>query len=346
MSVLLVDGDNLLTIGFYGVKNAFHNGEHIGGIYHFLNTLRRTFEAYNLDKIVVFWDGLDGSQTRKKIYAPYKENRKSRLKNEEEISSSAINDIRNELNSLRNVLQFQVSGLIKQERQRANPMHGYLTSRLTEMGISHHIANEIVSYTPEDADERQSWLFLLKLLANRIQTTGNAILAEKGVVALVGPTGTGKTTTIAKLAARAAQKYGAEHVAMVTIDSYRIAAYEQLATYGKIIGCNVKKAQNAEELSDILYQLRNKRLVLIDTAGFGQRDSRLIKQLDTLNQTVTSSADRVIAWNIAWDVIKVGAEKTIQAIVYGMEQIKVASLKVIDEFTNFEEVEDVAEDKY
>ena len=87
MSVLLVDGDNLLTIGFYGVKNASHKGEHIGGIYHFLNTLRRTFETYNLDKIVVFWDGLEGSQTRKKIYAPYKENRKSRLRSEEEISS-------------------------------------------------------------------------------------------------------------------------------------------------------------------------------------------------------------------------------------------------------------------
>ena len=87
MSVLLVDGDNLLTIGFYGVKNAFHNGEHIGGIYHFLNTLKRTFETYNLDKIVVFWDGLEGSQCRKKIYAPYKENRKSRLRSEEEVNS-------------------------------------------------------------------------------------------------------------------------------------------------------------------------------------------------------------------------------------------------------------------
>jgi len=87
MSVLLVDGDNLLTIGFYGVKNAFHKGEHIGGIYHFLNTLRRTFETYNLDKIVVFWDGIEGSQTRKKIYAPYKENRKSRLRSEEEVNS-------------------------------------------------------------------------------------------------------------------------------------------------------------------------------------------------------------------------------------------------------------------
>jgi 5'-3' exonuclease len=83
MSVLLVDGDNLLTIGFYGVKNAFHKGEHIGGIYHFLNTLRKSFETYHLDKICVFWDGKDSSQERKKIYHQYKENRrKSRLTEE------------------------------------------------------------------------------------------------------------------------------------------------------------------------------------------------------------------------------------------------------------------------
>jgi len=87
MSVLLVDGDNLLTIGFYGVKNAFHKGQHVGGIYHFLNTLRRAFEYYHLDKIVVFWDGHEGSQNRKKIYIHYKENRRSRLRSEEELQS-------------------------------------------------------------------------------------------------------------------------------------------------------------------------------------------------------------------------------------------------------------------
>ena len=87
MSVLLVDGDNLLTIGFYGVKNYFYKGTHIGGIYHFLNTLRRAFEIYNLDKIVVFWDGSDGSLSRRKIYSRYKENRRSRLRSEEELAS-------------------------------------------------------------------------------------------------------------------------------------------------------------------------------------------------------------------------------------------------------------------
>lgn len=87
MSVLLVDGDNLLTIGFYGVKNMFYRGQHIGGIYHFLNTLRKSFETYQLDKIVVFWDGIEGSQNRKKIYIHYKENRKQRIRTEEELNS-------------------------------------------------------------------------------------------------------------------------------------------------------------------------------------------------------------------------------------------------------------------
>ena len=86
-NVLLVDGDNLLTIGFFGLKNHFYKGEHIGGIYHFINTLRRTIEIHRLDKIVVFWDGQDGSITRKRFYHQYKENRKSRIRSEEELHS-------------------------------------------------------------------------------------------------------------------------------------------------------------------------------------------------------------------------------------------------------------------
>lgn len=87
MSTLLVDGDNLLTIGFYGVKNYFYKGEHIGGIYHFLNTLRRFIELHRLDKIVVFWDGNESSIQRKKVYPNYKINRKQRVKSENEINS-------------------------------------------------------------------------------------------------------------------------------------------------------------------------------------------------------------------------------------------------------------------
>jgi 5'-3' exonuclease len=87
MPILLVDGDNLLTIGFYGMKNYFYKGEHIGGLYHFINTLRRLIDNHRLDKIVVFWDGEQGSASRKKFYHHYKENRKSRIRTEEEMGS-------------------------------------------------------------------------------------------------------------------------------------------------------------------------------------------------------------------------------------------------------------------
>jgi 5'-3' exonuclease len=72
---LLVDGNNLLKIGFHGVKDYYHNGNHIGGIWHFLNTIRRFIEEHNFDKIVVFWDGEGNSSKRKIIYPQYKENR-------------------------------------------------------------------------------------------------------------------------------------------------------------------------------------------------------------------------------------------------------------------------------
>lgn len=199
-------------------------------------------------------------------------------------SASEMQDIREELKSLRDVLEFQVSGILNQQSHQRHPLQSYMTHRLEGMGISTDLAEEVVSYIPENMNERDSWLFLLKLLANRLKTGHNDILGQRGVVALLGPTGTGKTTTIAKLAAKYAQVHGADKVALITTDTYRIAAYEQLATYGKIIGCTVKKANDAQALSDLLYQFRSKSLVLIDTAGFSQRDVRLIKQLDTLDK--------------------------------------------------------------
>ncbi|WP_218310804.1 flagellar biosynthesis protein FlhF [Alteromonas antoniana] len=194
-------------------------------------------------------------------------------------SNSELESIKEELASLRNVLQFQVADLMENKQRRQRPVHHYLSQRLQEMGISSTLSQQLIHYTPAESNERDAWLYSLNLLANRINVSGNDILKQSGVVALVGPTGTGKTTTVAKLAARYAQKYGADQVAMITIDTYRIAAFEQLATYGKIIGCTVRKAQSSEELADGLFQLRHKRLILIDTAGFSQRDSRLIKQL-------------------------------------------------------------------
>ena len=249
-----------------------------------------------------------------------------------------IASIQDELKSLRNVLQFQVNGLLKQEQRRGHPLQAYLVDKLEAMGISSELAQDVVSYAPENASEREAWLFILKLLANRLRTTNNDILTQTGVVAFLGPTGTGKTTTIAKLAAQYARKYGADQVALVTIDSYRIAAYEQLATYGKIIGCSVKKAANAQELSDVLYQFRNKRLVLVDTAGFSQRDTRLINQLDTIKQAscATIKMYMVLQANTQRHVM----EKTLQ--LYSKLAIQGCILTKIDECYSLGEAISVA----
>lgn len=195
------------------------------------------------------------------------------------LEPSQMDAIRAELESIKNVLKFQVSELADERKKRNNPTHHYLQEQLLGMGLGPQLARQFINFLPHNVDEKQGWKYLLNLLSNRLHVGGNDILNQSGVVALVGPTGTGKTTTLAKLAAKFAQKYGAEQVAMITIDTYRIAAFEQLATYGRIIGCSVKKAQNAEELNQLLYQMRNKKLVLIDTAGFSQRDARLIEQL-------------------------------------------------------------------
>ena len=237
--------------------------------------------ASHLDFSESFIDDIETqSSVQDNLQQPtFPEHQASSMGDTPESQSAELAQIKEELASLRDVLQYQVADLMEAKTKRQKPVHQYLVTRLTDMGLSSTLANQLISYTPTQYNERDAWVYLLNLLANRINVTGNDILTAQGAVALVGPTGTGKTTTVAKLAARYAQKYGAESVAMITIDTYRIAAYEQLATYGKIIGCTVRKAQTSEELADLLFQLRHKRLVLIDTAGFSQRDSRLIKQI-------------------------------------------------------------------
>ncbi|CAH9051544.1 Signal recognition particle receptor FtsY [Pseudoalteromonas haloplanktis] len=202
--------------------------------------------------------------------------------------SSDISTMREEMNAIRQLLEHQVSGLMQQDMARRDPTRACMIDRLVGMGIDKDVAEQMACFVPDDASRQQGWKALLNMVEDQMQTTNNEILRQGGVYALVGPTGVGKTTTVAKLAALGAQKYGADKVALITTDTYRIGAYEQLATYGRIIGCGVKQVKDANELAEVLYHLRNKRLVLIDTAGMSQRDLRLTEQLNTLmrNQRV------------------------------------------------------------
>uniref|UniRef100_Q0HWZ2 Flagellar biosynthesis protein FlhF n=1 Tax=Shewanella sp. (strain MR-7) TaxID=60481 RepID=Q0HWZ2_SHESR len=189
--------------------------------------------------------------------------------------------MRDELSSLRNLLTHQVSALMTEHKKRIDPVGAMLESKLLEAEFSPAVANKLAAlsqhYTPAELVRA-----LPQSLANMLDNQGDDIVKQGGVVALVGPTGVGKTTSLAKLAARFAAHHGADQVALITTDHYRIGAYEQLATYGKIMGCPVKQAHDLAELEQILYQFRNRKLVLIDTAGMGQRDMRLYQQLDNL----------------------------------------------------------------
>ncbi len=214
--------------------------------------------------------------------ARYSRNRHQTGENDE--TSQEINSMREEMRSIRRLLEHQVSGLMWQEVERQEPLRAMLIKRLEKMGLSSELAEQLVCYIPENTPAAKAWQTVLDLVADQISVTKNDILYQGGVVALLGPTGVGKTTTIAKLAARAAMEYGPEKVALVTTDTFRIGAREQLAIYGRIIGCPVKVAKDSNELAEVIYQLRNRRLVLVDTAGMGQRDVRLTEQLDTLMQ--------------------------------------------------------------
>ncbi|ETJ48741.1 MAG TPA: flagellar biosynthesis protein FlhF [Pseudoalteromonas sp.] len=210
---------------------------------------------------------------------------RSQANNNESAQMSAMRD---EMNAIRQLLEHQVSGLMQQDMARRDPTRACMIDRLVGMGIDKDVAEQMACFIPDDVSRQQGWKALLQMVEDQMQTTNNEILRQGGVYALVGPTGVGKTTTVAKLAALGAQKYGADKVALITTDTYRIGAYEQLATYGRIIGCGVKQVKDANELAEVLYHLRNKRLVLIDTAGMSQRDLRLTEQLNTLmrNQRV------------------------------------------------------------
>jgi len=227
------------------------------------------------------------------------------------VNSQEFEQMQKEMASIRQLLEHQVSGLMWQDVAQKDPARAMLANRLMTMGITENIADQVAGYVPHQMNEQDAWQYAQKLITQQLNTTKNDIIHRGGVVSLVGPTGVGKTTTIAKLAARFAQIHGADQVAMISTDSYRIAGFEQLATYGKIIGCQVKLAKDAQSLDGLLQQYSDKKLVLIDTAGMGQRDMRLAQHLTTLmsNARVRIRNYLVLAANTQQNVMQENVER-------------------------------------
>jgi flagellar biosynthesis protein FlhF len=193
-----------------------------------------------------------------------------------------------ELASLRASLQQQISSLSSSvattDSMRRNPLQTRVMTRLLTAGFSVELARRIALRTPsmDGIEAADAWLQEVISLNLRCAGAQDSLIDANGVFALVGPTGVGKTTTVAKLAARFAVKYGASALGLITLDAYRIAAHEQLRAYGRILGVPVHLAQDGATLRELLASMRGRRLVLVDTCGLGPRDDRLGEMLGML----------------------------------------------------------------
>jgi flagellar biosynthesis protein FlhF len=201
-----------------------------------------------------------------------------------------------ELKAVRGLLENQLATLAWGESLRRSPLRVKLTRLLLAAGFSPALARGALAKLPDDYSEEQGGKWLTEVLARNVPVVEPAhnLVVRGGVYAIVGPTGVGKTTTTAKLAARCVVRFGADNLALVTTDSYRIGAQEQLRTYGRILGVPVHVVQDEGGLAGAIASLRRKHLVLIDTVGMGQRDSRVIEQVSML---ANSGAKRILVLN-------------------------------------------------
>jgi flagellar biosynthesis protein FlhF len=198
---------------------------------------------------------------------------------EPESDGPALQAMRSELSSMRGLLESQLSGLVWKDAARRSPIRAQVLRNLARIGVSADVANIVVNRLEPIQNIKQIWRAPLTELAQLIPVQEDRLLQQGGIAALIGPTGVGKTTTIAKIAARYAMANGSDEIALVCADAYRIGAKEHLMAFGNIIGVKVHAASSADELTRILDRLNSKKLVLIDTEGMSQRDMELSARL-------------------------------------------------------------------
>jgi len=201
--------------------------------------------------------------------------------------SMALDKIQDELKGLRDIMEAPLMQFAWGETDRVQPLYASLLKQLMTLGLSSKLSKSIAKKIANQGLNKHSWLESLKFLSKLVPISDDNVLNNGGIISLIGPTGVGKTTTIAKLAARFALKHGRRGITLITTDNYRIGAHEQLRTYGRILGVPVHVASDNEELKSLLKEANEKtaehKLILIDTAGICQKDTRLTEQLATLN---------------------------------------------------------------
>ena len=201
-----------------------------------------------------------------------------------------------ELRSMKGLIEERFGVLAFMEKLQRRPAEARLSQKLLDCGFSPALIRKIAEGLSADIADEAEWA--AQILERNLVAQGAAAAFEEhgGVYALVGATGVGKTTTTAKIAAAFAAKHGAGNLGLVTLDAYRVGAHEQLRAYGRILGVPVHTAHDRASLEDLLELLGGKKMVLIDTAGMAQRDTRTQELLEMLSHR---SIQRLLVINAA-----------------------------------------------
>jgi flagellar biosynthesis protein FlhF len=192
-------------------------------------------------------------------------------------------DMVHELRAMKGLIEERFGALAFMEKLQRHPRQAHLAQKLLDCSFSPGLIRKLVEALPPNASDESAWAASV-LERNLLTGEHDPALEEQGgVYALIGSTGVGKTTSTAKLAAAFATRYGAANLGLITLDAYRVGAHEQLRTYGRILGVPVHTAHDRASLEDLLELLAGKKMVLIDTAGMAQRDSRTKELLEMLS---------------------------------------------------------------
>jgi flagellar biosynthesis protein FlhF len=203
------------------------------------------------------------------------------------VNSDELADVMTEIRSMRGMLEAQLAEISWTNTQKRQPQKTEILREMLATGFSASLSRYLIDKLPEAELVSNGIDWIKSILTNNLSTISNEseILEKGGVYALVGPTGVGKTTTTAKLAARCVMRHGPAKLALITTDGYRIGGYEQLRIYGKILGVMVHSVKDEADLRIALAELKNKHTVLIDTVGVSQRDKMVTEQVAMLSGT-------------------------------------------------------------
>jgi flagellar biosynthesis protein FlhF len=193
-------------------------------------------------------------------------------------------DMQREMQDMRRLLETGFAGMTWNDKRLRDPLQARVLEDLCAIDIAPDVAMALAKHAPQQTGLENLSHIPMALLCRHLLMVNDTTCVTGGVTAVVGPTGAGKTTTIAKLAARWCMEHGTQDMALVSTDCYRIGAREQLNTYARTLGVPAYAANNGKELKQVMERLKSKKLVLIDTAGMGPRDARLTEQLAALKQ--------------------------------------------------------------